>query len=284
MMLLRVAGQSATGRVREHNEDHFCIAARISQAAVALELATDAPQFAQHGMLLCVADGMGGYSGGELASRWALEALAQLYYAAPLPPAADGLAAHVRHCLGRMRELLAAKLASEPELSQAGTTLAGIALAPPEALCLFHIGDSRVLRFAGGSHGFLRQLTVDHTPLGAALFNGGLSEADAARDPQCGQLTRALGLSGNTEVQFEGGLSWAAGDMFVLCSDGMHSPGRGLPKAQLQDALRLQEAPAEAVPALLAQAIAADGSDNATLIIAHIDETDIPAEGIHAGG
>ncbi len=283
-MLLRIVGQSHPGRVREHNEDHFSIAAQVSQSAVELELDTDAPEFARQGLLLCVADGMGGYSGGALASRSALEALTQLYYASPLPAGPDGLARHIAQCLARMHELLLAKLSGDPALSQAGTTLAGIALAAPDALCVFHAGDSRVLRFAGGSHGFLRQLTVDHTPLGYALFHGELSDEAAARDLQCGQLTRALGLTGNREVQVESGQSWAAGDGFVLCSDGLHSPGRGLPKAELQAALRLVQTPAALVPTLLAQAVQRDGTDNATLIIAQLGAHAGQAEELDAGG
>lgn len=283
-MLLRIVGQSHPGRVRRQNEDHFSIAAQVSQTALELELDTSAPEFAQHGLLLCVADGMGGYAGGALASRSALEAMTQLYYAAPLPADRDGLAGHVQHCVARMHELLNAKLSGDPELSKAGTTLAGIALAAPDTLCVFHAGDSRVLRFAGGSHGFLRQLTVDHTPLGVSLFNGELSDEAAARDPQCSQLTRALGLTGNSEVQVESDLSWAAGDVFVLCSDGLHSAGRGLPKGELQAALRLGQAPAQLAPGLLGQAVQRDGSDNATLIIAQLGADEAADEGRHAGG
>jgi PPM family protein phosphatase len=295
-MLIRAAGQSDAGRVRESNQDHFCLGARVAQGPLALELDAAGAEFTEYGLLLAVADGMGGYAGGEIASRAALEALAQAYYANPLPAGADGLTEHVRQCLALMLEQLVARLRGDPELAQAGTTLAGIALAAPDLLCVFHAGDSRVLRFAGGANGFLRQLTIDHTPIGHAAFAGELSDADAAGHPLNGQLTRSLGLVGNTEVQVDCGHTWAAGDVFLLCTDGFHGTGRGLPRVALQDALRQCDAPETLVPGLVGQAVENDGADNTTAVIALIagdeqdramqipDGAEAPLEGTHAGG
>jgi PPM family protein phosphatase len=279
MSWIQAAGYSDKGRVRAANEDHFCLHEQVSQDGPHLiRLDTAQERFVQQGLLLAVADGMGGYAGGEVASRIALDALAAHYCAGQAPPGPDGLERYITECLARMREALNAALRSDSALAQAGTTLAGIVLAPPDQLCVFHAGDSRVLRFAGGAAGFLRQLTVDHTPLGQAVFAGELSEADAAGHPHNGQLTRSLGLTGNTEVQIEGGLTWAVDDVFLLCSDGFHGVGRGLARTALQDALRLGGGPLELVQQLVPLAVAQDGADNTTLVVAQITVDEAPGE------
>jgi protein phosphatase len=295
-MLIRVAGQSDKGCVRESNQDHFCLGALVAQGSLAMDLDTAAAEFAQHGVLLAVADGMGGYAGGGIASYAALEALTETYYAHPLPAGAPGVVEHLQQCLACTREKLAAKLRSDPALAQAGTTLAGIALAPPDLLCVFHAGDSRVLRFAGGAGGFLRQLTADHTPIGHAVFAGEMSDAEAAQHPLNGQLTRSLGLVGNTAVQVDYGYTWTMGDVFLLCTDGFHGAGRGLARAVIQDALRQSGRLEELVAALVRQAVESDGADNVTVVIVRVDAdtqdtvmkpqlgADAPPEETHAGG
>jgi serine/threonine protein phosphatase PrpC len=281
-MLIRAAGHSATGRMRESNQDHFSLGTQVAQGALALELDPAAEEFAQHGLLLAVADGMGGYAGGEIASHTALAALTQAYYATPLPADAAGLAEYLQQCFAYTLAELTSQLRGDPALAQAGTTLAGIALAAPDLVCVFHVGDSRVLRFAGGASGFLRQLTADHTPIGQAVFAGELSEADAAAHPLNGQLTRSLGLVGNTELQLDCSHTWAMGDVFVLCTDGFHGTGRGLARAVLQDALRQSNAPETLATTLVGQAVETDGADNATVVIARVT-ADPPLEGTHAG-
>jgi serine/threonine protein phosphatase PrpC len=285
MMRIRVAGQSHPGRVREHNEDHFCIGPLVEQEALlALEFDGAARFFHEHGLLACVADGIGGYAGGGLASRWALDALAEQCYALGDPDdAAGGAGAALSRSLPRVRELLAAKLAADALLAQAGTTLAGVLLMPPDRLAVFHAGDSRVLLFAGGERGFLRQLTVDHTPVGEAVHSGALSEADAAQHPLCGQLTRSLGLAGNTEVQMQDGLSFSLGDVLLICSDGLHGTGRGLSKVTLQEALRSGLPAAELARGLVMQAVETDGADNVTLVVVEVCAAELAGQG-HAGG
>lgn len=282
-MLIRAAGHSDKGRVRESNQDHFCLGRRVAQDLLEVELDTAGAEFAQHGLLMAVADGMGGYTGGEVASLTALEALTKAYYANPLPSGETALAGYMQQCLARTLEQLSAHLRGDAALSQAGTTIAGIALGQPDLLCVFHAGDSRVLRFAGGSNGFLRQLTIDHTIVGQAVANGELSEAEAAQHPLCGQLTRSLGLVGNTEVRIDCSHAWAPGDVFLLCTDGFHGTGRGLPRAVLQDALRQAVAPEEQAQILIGQAVGNDGTDNATAVIARV-VADEPHEGIYASG
>lgn len=280
-MLIRAAGHSATGRVRETNQDHFCLGAQVAQGTLVLELDTAAQDFTQHGLLLAVADGMGGYLGGEIASQTALQALARAYYATPLPAGISGLAEYLQQCFTDALAQLAARLRDDPALAQAGTTLAGIALAAPDRLCVFHAGDSRVLRFAGGASGYMRQLTADHTPIGQAVFSGELGEAEAAAHPLNGQLTRSLGLVGHTELQLDCSHTWAAGDVFVLCTDGFHGTGRGLARAMLQDALRHSDAPETLAPELVGRAVETDGADNATVVIARVAAAE-PPEGTYA--
>jgi serine/threonine protein phosphatase PrpC len=159
-MRITAAGLSHRGTVRPSNEDHYCLGAFVEQEAfTSLTLDTSSTTFAQYGLLAAVADGMGGYAGGSLASRVALETLSAGFYGERRSGCtAEQLAASLQRYLEQTRQVLAHVLQRSPEYAQAGTTLAGIALMPPDIMAVFHAGDSRVLRAAAG---YLRPLTVD---------------------------------------------------------------------------------------------------------------------------
>jgi protein phosphatase len=263
-MRIEIAGCSETGTVRARNED----ALLLGHEGV-LETASTA--FRTFGLLVAVADGMGGYAGGEIASTTALEALRTCFYGEPRDA---NPAAQLAGYLARVQEVVAARLRQEPGLEEAGTTIAGIALLPPDVLLVFHAGDSRVLRASGG---FVRQLTVDHTPLGDDLASGRLSEAEAAATGMANRLTRALGLTGDARVELDTSWTWAAGDTFLLGTDGWHGVGHGLTREALRDLVREGGDAAHLARASVARAVAADGSDNATAAVVRIlDEGGTP--------
>jgi serine/threonine protein phosphatase PrpC len=171
--------------------------------------------------LYAVADGMGGYEGGEVASRLAVEALtefvrrnagdADLTWPYPfdrsLTP--DENMAHV-----------AARIANDGisarrcgPLRQMGATLAMVIVRGGEAV-IAHVGDSRVYRWRGG---FLQQLTRDHSAY-EELLAAGIEVPPREEFPHSNMITRALGIGGLAEVRTE---SLCAGDLYVICSDGL---------------------------------------------------------------
>lgn len=267
---LEVAGFSHPGRVRASNDDHFCIGPTVENLGVASGCwkATDG-FFSEFGLLCAVADGMGGYQGGALAAKTVLDTLSARFYARQHRGlSAPELKSQLEEDLAGTRRVLEATLRRE-NLPSAGTTLAGVVLLPPDVMVVFHCGDSRVLRCSGG---YVRALTLDHTPLAGEIAAGRLDECAAATSPLASKVTRALGLEGDTRIEINADFRWECGDGFLLCSDGFHGLGRGLPSATLRDRFGAFEeteghlALAARVQDAVAEAVALDGHDNATLV------------------
>ncbi|MHB9108807.1 MAG: PP2C family protein-serine/threonine phosphatase [Armatimonadota bacterium] len=268
-MRITAAGLSDRGTVRPANEDHYCLGAFVEQEAfTALMLDTSSSCFQQYGLLAAVADGMGGYTGGALASRVALETLSASYYGEKRTGCtAEELAGCLERCLAQAQQVLAHVLERSPENAQAGTTIAGVALMPPDLLAVFHAGDSRVLRAAAG---YVRPLTVDHTLFGADLASGRMSEEDVRDLPQASQLTRALGAGGDTRADITTEHTWAPKISLLIGTDGWYGIAGGLNRQAVQEIVRRGEPVEDQLRALLTAAVAADGRDNATLIIIRV--------------
>lgn len=198
-MRIRDEGCSIVGR-RENNEDAL--------------LALPAEGF------YAVCDGMGGYEGGEVASKLTLASL-QAYFevlgdeAALQPPEEDpgatlakerlGLAIRIAHREVRRR--------ATGELRQMGTTLACLVMAGDQAL-IAHVGDSRVYRLRDGE---VARLTRDHSLVAEMEANGGIT---THASNLAGIITQALGQGATVrpDYRLEEVLP---GDRFLLCSDGL---------------------------------------------------------------
>lgn len=155
------------------------------------------------GVVLMVADGMGGHVAGEVASRLAVNAAASN----DLDPA-DRVAAGNR----AIRE----EVAREPTLEGMGTTMTLVELGDQVAR-LGHVGDSRAYLFSAGE---LHQITHDHTVAAEYVAQGKISAEEAATHPQRHMLTRTLGLTRFVNVD-EAELALEVGDRLLLCSDGL---------------------------------------------------------------
>lgn len=272
-MRIRVSACSSRGPVRPDNQDHYCVGPFVENGpSTGLLLDASSAFFAHQGLLVAVADGMGGYEGGALASQVLLEALSAHFYATPLP-GPEALGQRLASSLEAARRTLAHALGRDAALADGGTTLAGAVLAAPDCLVIFHAGDSRVLRFSAG---FLRSLTVDHTPVGPDVASGRLTEEQAAQVPGGDRLLRSLGARPGGEVEVGEPMTWESGDVLLLTSDGLHGLGRGLGRRALQERLREGGDLDRTVQDLLALAAEADGSDNATAVLVRIEHEEEP--------
>lgn len=163
--------------------------------------------------LFAVADGIGGYEGGEVASAVTVATLAEVAAAAAGPPMLR-LEAGVVEANRRILQLQTARGA---KLAAMGTTLTALAIGPSGAAAVVHVGDSRLYRLAGGT---LSLMTRDHN-VGTELVREGLIDAAAlAHHPQRHMLTRALGVGPDAHPDTLS-LTVAVGDAFVLVTDGM---------------------------------------------------------------
>ncbi|MBK8976728.1 MAG: serine/threonine-protein phosphatase [Planctomycetes bacterium] len=184
---IEVGAATHTGCVRPGNEDDYLVLA-----------ADGAARLAADGVLLAVADGMGGVSGGAEASRAAIRWLGSTWADGSGRSTSARLQEGFDSACERVHELAHAN----PGLRDMGTTLTALALLGDRAV-IAHVGDTRCLRIR---HGAVEQLTVDHAMAGARNL-----------------LTRCIGAGQLREEVDLTELDVAAGDVFVLCTDGVWS-------------------------------------------------------------
>ena len=214
------------------------------------------------GTCFCVADGMGGGQGGALASRWTCEALAESLSGC-LANSLDDLRPRVDSSLAKANDRIR-EYAEEMGFRMMGSTAAILLVDGRDstrgAIC--HIGDSRVYRLRGG---VLRQLTRDHT-VGAAMSRVADGEEAQAlgsrRNPLTHVLTRAVGTEPFVRPEWND-VDIAAGDRFLVCSDGVHDM---LSDGEISSAMLMGRTPNGAAPILRERIVAAGAVDNFTFI------------------
>ncbi len=200
---IELAGLSDVGCQRENNEDRFSY----------WEPASD-QQFPLKGRLAMVADGMGGYEGGQEASRIAIQVIEELYAGAVAGNPRSWLLEGFQAAHDRIREYAE----KNPELHGMGTTCTAIALLG-HLLYYAHVGDSRLYLVSDAS---VLRLTHDHSYVSRLVENGLIRAEEAESHPQRHILTAALG-AGNTSTPEspEGPVSLESGHLLVLCTDGL---------------------------------------------------------------
>jgi protein phosphatase len=237
---------SDVGRVRDNNQDSFALDRELH--------------------LYLVADGMGGYAGGEVASRLAVDVIDAHLRAVELSDAnvGDELARAVREA----NRAIYARRQADPAVSQMGTTATGIVFHEERAL-IAHVGDSRCYLLRGGA---IHQITDDHSFVWHQLKAGLITEADARRHPYRNVITRSVGVEPEVEVDMAA-VSLQSGDAFLLCSDGLS----GLVNDAEINAV-VEDNFLHRVPELLVDlANERGGGDNITVVLAYaIDEADLP--------
>ena len=229
----RTAWVSEVGRVRELNEDSVLTKPEIG--------------------LWAVADGMGGYRSGDVASRAIVEALRAL---APMASAALFLGAFEQQVARVNSDLRALALTRETEV--VGTTLVALLVHSENFACVW-CGDSRAYLRRGGA---LSQISRDHSEVQELIDNGLLDEEKAKTWPHRNVVTRALGATDKPELDLVDGRIYS-GDRFLLCSDGLTTH-----VAQDEIAAMLSIAsPQSAVDRLLALTLDRGASDNISIIV-----------------
>lgn len=211
--------------------------------------------------LFVVADGMGGAQGGEIASRTAVETFES--------GLRDGLDAEVA-----LAELVVEANRRIHELSQSeggkagmGTTLTA-AYADVDGVAIAHVGDSRAYLIRDGE---LTRLSKDHSLVGELVRQGKLTEEEAEHHPQRNIITRALGPDAQVEPDTLTHDA-RAGDVFLICSDGLHSmTGEGRIGELVLGDSSLQELGHRLIDA----ANAAGGRDNISVVLFRIEEVGV---------
>ena len=194
---------------------HFAGYAWRSEVGLHREANEDSGLIANN--LIAVADGMGGYVGGEIASRAVIAELVKIH---PLlinnEIDIDSREDFLRSSVNDMDGAIAAQGKENPELSGMGTTLTSIAILGENAV-LLHVGDSRAYRIRGKK---IMQISHDHTVVQELIDQGRLTPDEVADHPQRSLLTQALMGNGKFDPIL---LAFPVedGDIFLLCSDGL---------------------------------------------------------------
>jgi PPM family protein phosphatase len=201
----RCVGMSDPGRVREHNEDTIGTDAAIG--------------------LVVLADGMGGYKAGEVASGISVRTVMSLVKDAveredlSLHDDESGLSRSgilLRDAIQRANKLIYQTAKTQPNCEGMGTTVvAGLFF--DDKLTIAHVGDSRLYRLRGGK---LEQLTQDHSLLQELVNRGFYTPEEAQRAAAKNYVTRALGVEPTVEVDVNV-VPTEKDDLFLLCSDGL---------------------------------------------------------------
>jgi protein phosphatase len=247
---IEAASLTDVGRQRSNNEDSFLY----------WEPASD-EEFRRKGRLAIVADGMGGYEGGQEASRLAVETVRHVYENDFTDdPQLTLIAAFESAHQNIQRYAL-----EHPEFYGMGTTCTALAIVDRH-LYFAHVGDSRLYRIRGGT---LNRLTRDHSYVGRLVESGIVRSEDAESHPQRHILTAALG-SGKDVVPHisERPLPLEKGDDLLLCTDGLW----GLVSDHELARIVQSNSPADACSRLVGLALERGGPDNITLLILRVSD------------
>lgn len=255
-----VVGQrSDTGQVRELNED--------SMLVLTFTPTYESQQEPVAG-LFAVADGMGGHEGGEVASKMALQVLADKVLRSIVLPELAGERIRETALLDHLSgATLAANdavfLARRKRDNDMGTTLTTVWIQDAE-LFLTHVGDCRAYRWNADG---LRQLTTDHSLVASMIASGQAEPDEIYSHPHRSVIYRSIGDQPVVDVD-TGRLSLAAGDRIILCSDGLWEMVRN---EGIEEVMMREADPQTACDLLVNHANLAGGQDNISLIVIQLE-------------
>lgn len=199
--MIKAYARTDKGNVRENNEDYFYISNSLDEV-----------------QLYILADGMGGYNGGEIASKLAVQT-AKNYIEnnfKDIEKDKDSIIQLLASSMEYANMVVYEKSKEAPELQGMGTTLE-ICLIYNNKAYIGHIGDSRIYRVRKQ---FIRKLTQDHSYVQKLVKEGTITKEQAEHHPQKNMLMKALGCNAFVEpdVMVKGFLK---DDILVMCSDGL---------------------------------------------------------------
>lgn len=203
---LELASATDAGVVRKFNEDSIAIDEELG--------------------LLVLADGMGGYMAGDVASAMATSAVSQVIKGAlenpddgPLAESGPGgtLSGLAKRAIDKANHAILKLAAKNPQYQDMGTTVV-LALFHDDRICIAHVGDSRLYRLR---YDRIEQLTVDHSLLQDQVAAGVIDAEEAKISHNRNLVTRALGKAETIEIDIRDE-DVLPGDVYLLCSDGLN--------------------------------------------------------------
>jgi protein phosphatase len=230
--IFETGAASHPGLVREINEDSY-----VSRPEAGL---------------WAVADGMGGHDAGDVASQMVAERLREVSGTDALEPRIEAARRSLEQANAALRRM------ADERGAVIGSTVAALVAGDEGYACLWS-GDSRVYRVDRAG---IAQLTRDHTVVEDLVESGALTPDEARSFPGRNVITRAVGASGSLAVDMARG-PLQAGDVFVLCSDGLTGH---VSDEEIRSCVAGRSCQ-QACDALIAATLADGASDNVTVIV-----------------
>lgn len=241
-ILVTAVGETDIGRRRKRNEDSWI-------------LLDDPP-------LIVVADGMGGYAGGDVASSLCVTTIADAFQGKSLKRVYTSLpkrADEVAQAIEMANRCIYEQAQAREDLKEMGTTVVCARFSPnKQRVYIGHVGDSRCYVFRDGR---LHQITTDHT-----------AESLGIKGPMGQTLIRALGVRKTVMVDVILGKP-RAGDRYLMCTDGLT---KMIDHPAIEAIMQKNVHPQAQVDELVAAANAAGGKDNITAVVVRVDPVSAP--------
>lgn len=249
MTVLTIGTATDPGRRKKENED-YCAYYPPEEGR-------------QHkkGILLALADGMGGRAGGATASKIAVEVLMREYYQDYFGSIPESLA---RAFLKANQEVIEKGMA-EKGLDGMATTLTAVVI-KDDKMYHAHVGDSRGYIIFEDR---IRHFTEDHSYVASLVKAGAISEEEALNHPQANVITRAIGADKELKIDLsEKPRPLRTRQYLLLCCDGLY---KDVSDKEILDIVREYREPGIASQKLVDKANEYGGTDNITVLIARID-------------
>jgi len=209
--------------------------------------------------LMVLADGMGGYNGGEIASFLVSSAVCDTWRSADIT--GNDYETLLLECIGNARDAIRRKAGENADLTRMGSTIV-LAVLEDSFVHIANVGDSRAYLITAG--GKITRLSYDHSFVMEQVRKGIITEEEALCHPRRNVLT--MSLSGDPEPiePFTAKVPWKRGDCIMICSDGLWGC---VPEKQIAGVISSLE-PQEAAEQLIRIANMNLGPDNISVMIA----------------
>ena len=237
-----VFARTDIGRTREINQDYYYISSPEDEVE-----------------LYILADGMGGYKGGEIASKLATESAKEYIQKefSKINKNKDEILKLVQNAMEYANNVVFEKSKESEELEGMGTTLE-VCLIYNNKIYIGHIGDSRIYRIRNN---VIRKLTKDHSYVQQLVEDGKITREEANTHPKKNMLTKALGCTPYVEPDIRA-RNMEKNDILLICSDGLTN----MVSEEEMAKLVIQE-PQTAANKLVEEANVLGGYDNITVVI-----------------
>lgn len=225
----------------------------VNEDSLGLPETIPAALLARKGYLYLVADGVGGYRAGDIASQMAVELIRRAYYDDPDVDLVTSLQRAIEEANAEIH-----RQAQDPAYARMGTTVVA-AVVRGDQLVVANVGDSRAYLLRQGE---LRRLTSDHTWVAERMAAGLLTPQETTRHEMRHIVTRSLGAQPTVEADVRP-YRLQPGDRLLLCSDGLWEP---VPEPEIARTLG-HARPQAAAAALVNRAMVAGGEDDTTALV-----------------